>query len=310
MYLVYGESFRLVEEEVNKIIKEDMVVVTMDLADVRLQDVLLEAQYVSMFQEKKILLVKNATFFASSKTKDEDIELLLQYMEKPVDLTTIVFILYDKIDGRKKITKAFSEKYKIISVGNLSFNDLMTKTRDYVFKNKYKIENETLQYILMCCQNNYDFIYNELNKIFLYYNEPQIIKMEDVKNIVSKTLEDNNFKFVEAVVNKDVKKILSILDDLYTLKVDPIALLLLLAREYRLMYSVVHLSELGYRKSALMKCLALQDWQIDKLLRTSASYYKSDLASYLISLAEMDYKIKKGEMDRFMALKNFLLEIL
>jgi DNA polymerase-3 subunit delta len=159
------------------------------------------------------------------------------------------------------------------------------------------------------CNNNYDLIFNEINKMFLYYNEPQDIKLDDVKNIVSKSLIDNNFKFVEAVIAKNFKKALIILDDLYRTKVDPIALIMLLAREYRLMLSVNILMSNGYHKSTIGKELSLQDWQIDKLMRSNSSYYNDELKEYLKELSNIDFKIKSGAMDKFMGLKTFLLQI-
>jgi DNA polymerase-3 subunit delta len=260
-----------------------------------------------MFQEKKYIIAKNANFFASDKINEEDLELLENYMNNPISLTTIIFTTYEKIDLRKKITKTFKDKYKIINVGSLSLDDLTSKIREYAQKNKYKISNECIQYIMNACNNNYDLIYNELNKLFLYYNEPQNIKLEDVHNIVSKSLIDNNFKFVEAVIAKNLKKASNILEDLYTSKVDPIALIMLLAREYRLMLSVNILMSSGYHKNDVGKELSLQEWQVDKLMRSTASYYNDELKEYLKELSLIDYKIKSGEMDKFLGLKTFLL---
>ena len=143
MYLIYGESYRLIEEEIQKIIKNETNLVTLDLQESCLDDILTEATYVSMFEESKIIIVKNALFFTSNKDKEEDMQKLLNYMENPIATTTLIFTTYEKIDNRKKVTKMFEKKYKIITVGNLSKIDLTNKVRDYLFKNKYKRENET-----------------------------------------------------------------------------------------------------------------------------------------------------------------------
>lgn len=309
MYLIYGDSFRLIEEEIQKIVKEETNVVTLDLYSVSLTDVLVEAGYVSLFEEKKILLVKNASFFTSAKMNEEEIEAFLNYMEQPNPLTTVIFTSYEKIDARKKVTKKFSEKNKIISVGNLKTNDLVSKVRDLFFSKKYKISTEVIQYIVNACGSNYDLIYNEANKLFLYYGEPQTIAFPDVKEIVSKSMEDNHFRFVEAVVAKDLKRAVSLLEDLYILKVEPITLLMLLAREYRILYSSMLLRSRGYPIQSISKHLGLQDWQVEKSLRASSSYYVNDLAVYLKQLAELDYEIKSGKIDRFLALKTFLLTL-
>ena len=57
----------------------------------------------------------------------------------------------------------------------LEQDDASRKMLVDLFKNKYKIDTDTIKYIMSCCGDNYDLVYNELNKIFLYYNEPTII---------------------------------------------------------------------------------------------------------------------------------------
>lgn len=309
MYLIYGESFRLIEEEIDKIVKDNKNIITMDLLEVTVEDVITEATYISMFQEQKVIIVKNALFFTSSKAKEENIEMLLNYMKNPVSITTIIFTTYEKIDTRKKITKEFKEKYKIISVNNISDDELTNKIRNFIKSKSYIIDSETIRYIINSCENNYDLIYNELEKIFLYYNEPQTIKLDDIKLFISRPVQDNNFKFIEAVVEKNMKKALAILEDLYALKVDPIALLMLLAREYRLMYSTRLLMSNGYRKIEISKQLGLQEWQVEKYIKISSKYYIDDLMTFIKELAEIDAKIKSGNMDKNLALKSFLFMI-
>lgn len=308
MYLIYSESFRLMSEEISKIIKNETTIITYDLNEISLEEVLLEATYVSMFNEKKIIIVKNASFFTAQKEKEENLEKLLAYMEKPISLTTLIFTTYEKIDMRKKITKTFNEKFKIITLENLTKNDLLTKTRDLLFKHKFKIETDALDYIIEVCQNNYDLIYNEIQKLFLYYEKPSTILLKDVKEIISKSIQDNNFKFIEAVVNKNLRKAVLLLDDLYKLKIEPLVLIRLLAREYRLMYQVKFLMSQGYYKKEIGKQLKMQEWQIDKLSRNSSSYYEEDLKNFIQKIAELDYKIVSGNDDKFLIFKTFLLE--
>lgn len=308
MYLIYGESFRLIEFEINKIVGESQNIISVDLSSSSLMDVLTEATYVSMFQEKKYIIAKNASFFSNGKISDSDTEQLIKYMDNPSTLSVIIFTCYENIDARKKITKIFKEKKKIISVYNLPYDEIYQKSLELVKKNKYQISKENLQIILNACHNNYDLIYNELHKIFLYYSNPQEIQREDIINIISHSMEENNFKFIEAVVSKNMEKSLQILNDLYAIKVDSISLLILLAREYRLIYSALHLKSNGYRNLQIGKELGLQEWQVDKLLRESSNFYLDELKENISQLAFLDYQIKSGKMDKFTALKMFLLQ--
>jgi DNA polymerase III delta subunit len=65
----------------------------------------------------------------------------------------------------------------------------------------------------------------------------------------------------------------------------------------------------GYQKSIICKELSLKEWQVEKLVRQQSNYYTDELKEYLKKLSLIDYKIKKGEIDKFIGLKTFLLEI-
>ena len=139
MYLIYGESYQLVADEIKKIIPNDSNVITMDLAILSLADVITEASYVSLFAEKKYIIVKNADFFGSGKEKENEINLLLNYIDHPIQESTIIFCTYNKIDFRKKITKIFKEKFKIIALDNLSNDAILDKALEYVKRKYYNI---------------------------------------------------------------------------------------------------------------------------------------------------------------------------
>ena len=73
----------------------------------------------------------------------------------------------------------------------------------------------------------------------MYYNFPCTIKLQDIIKIIGEELDSNNFHFVNAVIEKNLKKSIKIYNSLRIYKVEPTSLIVLLAREYRLMYYVL-----------------------------------------------------------------------
>jgi DNA polymerase III delta subunit len=71
IYLICGNSYRLLEEELNKIIKDNPYT-SFDLNIDELDNVLEEASYFSLFDDKKYLVVKNANIFGASKRKTKE----------------------------------------------------------------------------------------------------------------------------------------------------------------------------------------------------------------------------------------------
>ena len=71
VYLISSNSFHLMEEELKKILKDNPYT-SFDLNAVDLDDVLEEASYFSLFDDKKYMVVKNAQIFGASKRKSKE----------------------------------------------------------------------------------------------------------------------------------------------------------------------------------------------------------------------------------------------
>lgn len=309
IYLLESSSRILLDEEIERILNHNQNKIIFNGETASIEDILSEASYVSMFEEMKYLIIKNANFFGNIKLKEEEEKSLLAYLEQPYPLCTLIFTVSEPCDGRKKITKKMKEDYTYKLIPTLKGLDLYNKVANKCVENKYILEKDSINYLINACLGNYDLICNEISKIDLYYSKPAKVSMDVLKNIVSKILVDNNFKFIDAVIGKDYQKSLQLLDDLMTLKVEPLSLLNLLAREIRLMIEFIALEPLKMTGKDMTKELGLQDWQLDKVRRNAMNYHEEDLGDYLILLEELDYKIKSGEIDKLIGLKMFLLEM-
>ena len=307
--LINGESILLINEAVSNIVKENKNVTSFDMNGCEIEDILLEAGYFSMFEEEKIIIVRNANFFGSGKLSEKDLNTLLKYLENPNDLTSIIFICNEKIDARKKITKLMKEKYEIITIPNLKYYEIENRIEKYFLKENYKIDIDTVKYIVASSLNNYDLAMSECEKIILYYNEPSYIKRKDVENIVSKSINANNFLFVDALIEGDLEKSLNLLSDIKTMKIEPTILISLIARDIRIMLNVKKLLEQNKREYEILSELNLMDWQLEKYLKKAFPYKIKELEEWLVKLTELDLKIKSGKLDKYNALELFILDI-
>lgn len=309
IYLIESPSRVLLEQEVDKVLGASKNRIIYNALDNTIENILSEASYVSMFEEMKYLVVKNANFFGTQKLKEEEEAQLLKYFEQPYPLCTIIFTTYEAVDQRKKITKMVKEQYhynKIIPPKGL---ELYNSVANMLIEKKYLAEKDTINYIINACLNNYDLICCEIAKIDLFYEKPTKIKLETIRNIVSKTLTDNNFKFVDAVMDKDLKKAFGLLEELMTLKIEPLSLINLLAREYRNMYEIKQMIKQKQNRTEIKEKLHLQDWQLDKTQKNAMNYHEDDLKDYLIRLEKLDYQIKSGQIDKLVGLKMFLIDL-
>ena len=307
IYLISNESYRLINKEIKKITKDNNYE-TFNLNKSSIKDVLEEASYFSLDDNKKYLVVTNADIFGSEKLDDSITDSLIKYFNNPNENTVIIFTTQKPVDSRKKIVKELKNKYKVISTPKMDKKTINSLLTNYVKENDFTIDWETVNYIINNSYNNLDIMFNEIDKIMLYYNFPCRIKYQDVVSIVGAELDNNNFHFVEAVVSKKLDVALKTLNSLKVYKVDATVLTILLAREYRLMYYVKKMYQNKSSLTDICEYLNLADWQINKLYNNGVHYSEIELLKNLVDLCNIDMNIKKGLWDKDTALYGFLLD--
>ena len=305
-YLISAESYRIIDKEIKKIVRESNYQL-LNASKCSIKEIVEEASYYSLDDNKKWLVVSNADFFDKGKISDSDNELLSKYLENPNESTNIIFTTLNGSDSRKKIVKSIKNKGKIINIPKMDKRGINSTLTSYLKNFDYTIDYKTINYIMDNSYGNLDIMFNELDKIMIYYSFPCLIKYNDVVNIVGEEKTNNNFAFVNAVIEKNLKAALKILKSLKIYKVEPTVLVALLAREYRLMYYVKNLyNKLGM--SGVINYLSLADWQINKLYNASSKYANKELLSNLVKLCDIDLNIKKGNYDKDISLYGFLLD--
>ena len=307
IYLISNESYRLINKEIKKIVKNNnFEIFNMNKSSIK--EILEEASYFSLDNNQKYLVVTNADIFSADKVNDTTTDSLLNYFNNPNPNTILIFTTQKPLDSRKKIVKELKNKYKVINNAKMDKKAINALLTNYVKENEFSIDWETINYIINNCYNNIDIMFNELDKIMLYYNFPCRIKYQDVVAIVGTELDNNNFHFVSAVVEKKLDEALKLLNSLKIYKVDSNVLATLLAREYRLMYYVKKMYQNKISLSEICSNLSLADWQVNKLYNNGIHYSESELLKNLVDLCNIDMNIKKGIWDKDIALYGFLLD--
>ncbi len=310
-FLITSEFIYYINKKINELKKDITNVITFNMENDSLDSVLEEASYFSMFDDKKCIIVKNASIFSSSKDSSktkEDSQKLLNYLEHENKNTLLIFVSSKKGDSKKKIYKLLKDNNNVFEFPSLTKTEMKNELNKIVLENKYKIDDNSLWFIINNSFNNLDIALNELNKIFLFYNEPTTIKYEDVKELVSKVVVDNNFNIVDSIINRDLENSLKYLKELKILKVEPTVILALLYREFRLMLSILIYEDNKYKESEIESQLKLAPWQYQKIKNNLRKYNKRELEESIINLSEIDFKLKSGLINKDLVLINFIME--
>lgn len=309
VYVLYGKIQYLIDQESKKILNgiDDINITKYNLSNTLLDNIINDANSMSLFSEKKGIVIENAYIFTASTKKEleQNTDGLLQYLDNINTDTILIFVVNEeKIDERKKITKLIRKNGYVIE-----FNSTDTKKIVKDLFDDYVIDDATINFMIDRVGDNITLLDSEINKIKIYKDTNKEITKEDIVLLTSKSLEENNFKLIDAVVNKNKSLALSLYNDRIKLNEEPIAIIVALANQIRIMYQVKQLYMNGYTEGNIASILGIHPYRV-KLAAQNSSKYDSDLLlSYIKRLSDLDINIKTGKIDKSLGLELFILAL-
>ena len=305
VYLLYGTKDFQIEEEIKKLSKglDEMNINKYDLNNDLLSLAIEDAKTMSLFDDKKLVIIDNANMFTGSTSKDS--EIVEEYLNHINENTTLVLIVHnDKLDTRKKITKLINKVGKVIA-----FNDEldMTNLVRRLLKD-YNIDYKTINLFLDRVGNNPLIIQNEINKIKIYKENDKTITDEDILNLTTKLIEIDIFKLIDYIIRKDKEKALELYYEMLKMNEEPIKIIVILANQFRIMYQSKELLKKGYSEKDIANILKIHPYRVKLAIQNSRNYTSEVLLKNLNNLADIDIGIKTGILNKDLALELFIFK--
>ncbi len=295
-YLISIFSLRLTYDEVEKITAGKSNIIRINYDESNIDNVLDECSYFSLLNEEKIVIVNNFKIDTNSKP-------LEKYLKNPNPATKLILIT-NSIDKRSTIYKLIKEKGTIIEINELKPSELTSKINSYAKKEGVMIDYLAVNKLIDYNLNNYDLILSEIDKLKLIKNK---ITKEDIIDYGSKIIGEENFALCDAITTKNKEETSKLLNDFIQNKEEVTPFIALLASSYRIILAVKSLSNKS--NETIAKELNIHPYRV-KLARDKASLYTlTELYNIIISLTDLDYKIKSMNVDNYMLLKIFLINI-
>lgn len=307
IYLLYGTEDFLIKKELSNLKKniDQNDIVYFDLDEDSLKNIVDSANTMSLFSNKRMIIVDNSNIFSGNGKKREDVKYLEEYINNPNDNTILIFVLNnDSLDNRKKIVSLIKEKGKVIE-----FNDNydVYKIVKEMFDN-YNISFSDIRLLVNRVGSNLNILNNEIEKIKTYKDSDLNITSDDIYNLTTKTIDTDIFNLIDNIILNNKKEAIESYYEMIKLGEEPIKIIVLLSNQFRLMYQVKLLSSNRYGIFDMMKILNQKKYPIEKALEKSRKYDKSIILKKLYELAELDINIKSGKIDKDIALELFILE--
>lgn len=313
-FIIQSEVEVLITKQLNGLVakykeKGEVDVIKYDMEQVSLSEILEEASTYPMWSDYKVIICNNAYFLTAKGIKSSEFENnyddLLNYLSGQSEFSAIIFVVDTKMDKRKSLVKELSKLCKVFVLDSFDSEKIEDIVMNKFSKSDKYISEEEVKHF--CKRLNYDLslIVNEMDKLLLV--EDQEITNSIIDSLVARSIEDNIFELTSAVVDGNVNRSYEIYQDLIMQKEEPIAMIAMLANQFRLILQVKGYANMGLSKGEIASRLGVHPYRVELAIKKSYVLSEDMLHDYIDKLCDMDYQIKTGKVDKYQALELFLL---
>src|SRR6267154_722094 len=261
------------------------------------------AEQLPMMSSRRIVHIRN---FA--KLRDADEEVLLHYLNRPVETSVIIFATND-LDKRKKLTKALMSS-AAFEFQPLKPNELQAWIRAYLKKQKVEIEPRALQIMLEMVTADLHTLTNELNKLATAALPAGSITVKLVTELISRSREHMNWELSDQIIAGNRRAALKTLHDLLDDRVEPVMLIGLLAGTYRRMALARALLSQGAAPAKIFSEVRMPPFKQGAYLSMLNRTDSRALAERLKRIAEADLAIKTSKATPRMQVEMLVCELM
>lgn len=315
IYLFTGTSEIFIKNRMNRIIqsfnKYEYTIIKYDMEITSLSTVLSDAITVPFLEELKIIILKNPKFLTKSATSTKDeIKAMLKYLKNPCDSTLLI------IDATNTVINQSNEIYKMLKnvariidypdPEEIELKGWIVRSFD---ANGIDIKDDALTLLLEYIGDDQARLSQEIDKLSSYVGKGGTIRKEDIKLLVPKNINNEIYLLIKAIINHDLALTNQIYDNLITHTKDSLSIFSLISNKFKELLSTYRLLKYGYSQSDIAKFYNVSTGKAYYIVQEARAFKLSDLEFYIDKLAELDYQIKSGKLDKTIGLELLLLKL-
>ncbi|AYM03033.1 DNA polymerase III subunit delta [Levilactobacillus yiduensis] len=283
-----------------------------DMDTVPLAVALDDAMAAPFFGERRVVCIDNPQFLTGETKKqkvDHDIDSLQTYLGSPMPSTVLVFFApYEKLDGRKKVSKQLKKVATTIEIGNFSERDVRQFIADQLKQDGYTMAPAALNELIQRTDADLTLMMSELPKLELFALPQKTIELDAVTGLVRQTLTQNVFDLVNRVLAKNTAGAVTLYRELLQAKEEPLRINAILQGQFRLLIQTKVLAKQGYSQGKLASILKVHPYRIKLALQSQRRFQLTDLNRAYLGLFRVEQQMKSSTMDPEMLFSLFMTQ--
>jgi DNA polymerase-3 subunit delta len=257
-----------------------------------------------MMSDRRVVRLRN---FARIRESDE--EILLAYLERPVESSVVIFV-GDDIDKRKKLGKKLMSGAGAFEFQPLKPNELPTWIKTHLKTINADIEPRALSQLIELSASNLSALTQELNKLATAALPSGRITAELVDQLVTRSREHMNWDLTDNIVSRNRRAALKVLRDFLDDGVEPVLLTGVIAGTFRRMALAKALQARGATSSEIFGEVRVPPFKQRDYLAMLSRIDSADMARMIQRIAETDLAIKTSKATPRMQMEMLVCELM
>lgn len=315
IYLFTGTSEIFIRNRMNRIIqsfkKKETTIIKYDMDTSNLSKVIEDIITVPLLEDLKIIILKNPNFLTKSTTIPKvDIKNFIKYLKNPLDSTILMIDATNyPIYQANEIYKTLRNVARIIDYPEpeeIEIKGWIVRNFD---SNNIDIKDDALNLLIKYIGDDQARLSQEMNKLISYIGKGGTIYKKDIELLIPKNINNEIYNLIKAMINHDLETTYQIYTTLFHNTKDPLTTFSMIANKFKELLSTYRLLKFGYSQSDIAKFYNVSTGKAYYLVQEAKSFQLSTLEYYVDKLAELDYKIKSGQLDKTVAIDLLLLQL-
>jgi DNA polymerase-3 subunit delta len=298
-----GNNHFLIRQELKKLVSEftsehtDMALESFDGDELVPDQLDSTVQALPFLTEKRMVIVKNGS---GNKPLAEKLE---QILKNTTDTTDLVFV-EEHPDKRSVYYKTLKKMTDFREYNELDINGLSRWLVDEAKSRGGSISIADANYLVKRVGTNQTLLGNELEKLLNY--TPAITK-QSIDLLTEQTPQSTIFELLDAAFAGNMKKAMELYEDQRKQKVEPLAILAMIAWQ---LHSMAIVKTAGQQSSEdVAKKAKLNPFVVRKTQNIVRKLSVSEIKSLIGRTLELDIRLKSVSIDADEALKSLILTI-
>jgi DNA polymerase III subunit delta len=263
-----------------------------------------ELQTFPVFASRRLVLVKDAQLIPAPQ-----LEGLLDYLKHPLAESLLVLV-GDKIDGRKKFFQDFKKHGELVEFKKYYDNQIPAFVREQVKAAGRSLTEDAMALFCRRVNSNLQEIHGELVKLFAYLGERRLIDVADVAAVVSDTRAGSVFDLTNAVGKRQVPEALRLFGRLLEEGIAPLVILAMLVRHFRQLWKARELVERREPNKEIARLIGMNPYFLEGLLAQTRSFSPGELRRAFELFLQTDLALKSSGAHPSALLEQLLLELM